>query len=230
VARLPRLVLAGHAHHVVLAGLPDAPIVRDGDDRARAVTAIFETLRAAGVALHAYVVLDHELQLLLTPPDGTSLGRAMQALGRRHVSEFNRRHGRRGTLWAGRYRAGVVEGDRWLAACMAYIETAPVRTGATALAPDWPWSSAAHHLGRRLEPGLVDPRAYWALGNTPFERELAWREQLEHGLSADELREIEHASRHGWVLGEYGSIAQLAGKTERPLRPRPRGRPAKAAG
>lgn len=230
MARLPRLVLAGQAHHVVLAGLPDAPIVRDDEDRARAVTAIVETLRAEGVALHAYVVLDHELQLLLTPPDAASLGRAMQALGRRHVTEFNRRHGRRGTLWAGRYRAGVVEGERWLAACMAFIETAPVRTGAAASAEDWPWSSAAHHLGRRREPGLVDPQAYWALGNTPFERELAWRRGLEHGLTQAQVREIEHASRQGWVLGDERFIAQLAGQTKRPLRPRRRGRPAKATG
>ena len=227
MARLPRLVVPGQAHHVVLPGLPDTPIVRDDEDRRRAVAAIAECLRAQDVALHAYVVLDHELQLLVTPHDAPALARAMQALGRRLVAEFNRRYGRRGTLWAGRYRAGVVEGQRWLIACMVFIETAPVRIGAAAAAADWPWSSAAHHLGRRAG-ALVDPPAYWALGNTPFERELSWRQVLDQGLSSGEAAAVDHASRQGWALGGERYIAELAARTARPLRPRPRGRPRKA--
>lgn len=228
MARLPRLVVPGQAHHVVLPGLPDTPIVRDDEDCARAVAAIGECLRTQGVALHAYVLLDHELQLLATPRQAGDLARAMQALGRRHVAEFNRRHGRRGTLWAGRYRAGVVEAQRWLAACMVFIETAPVRAGAAASAADWPWSSAAHHLGRRRDAALVDPPAYWALGNTPFERELAWGQLLDQGLPAREAAAIDHASRQGWALGSEHFMADLASQTDRPLRPRPRGRPRKA--
>lgn len=30
---------------------------------------------------------------------------AMQAIGRRHLGTFNRRHGRRGTVWRGEYQA-----------------------------------------------------------------------------------------------------------------------------
>jgi putative transposase len=230
VARLPRLVVAGQAHHVVLAGLPDTPVVRDDEDRAALVAAMAHSLRAQSVPLHAYAVLDDGLQLLVTPADAGSLARAMQALGRQHVAGFNRRHGRRGTLWAGRYRAGVVDGSRWLTACMAFIETAPVRAGLVGAAPDWAWSSAAHHVGRRHDAVVTEPAAYWALGNTPFERELAWRQVLEQGLSPKELEAVAHASQHGWALGGPAFMAELAAQTRRPLRPRPRGRPRKAAG
>lgn len=229
MARLPRLVIAGQAHHVVLAGLPDTPIVRDDEDRDALVAAMTQSLRAHAVPLHAYALLDDGLQLLVTPADAGSLARAMQALGRRHVAGFNRRHDRRGTLWSGRYRAGVVDGARWLTACMAFIETAPVRAGLAAAAADWPWSSAAHHAGRRHDAAVSEPRAYWALGNTPFDREQAWRQVLERGLSPQEFEAIAHASLHGWALGGPSFMAELAAHTARPLRPRARGRPRKAA-
>ena len=71
------------------------------------------------VALHAYALLDDAVQLLLRPPSDAALSRMMQALGRRYVAAFNRRHGRSGTLWDGRFRAGVVQPGRAHAAVAA---------------------------------------------------------------------------------------------------------------
>jgi len=228
MARLPRLVVAGHPHHVIQRGNNGQPIFVDATDRHLFLQLLGDAATTQGVAVHAYALLDSEAQWLATPATPQALSRTVQTLGRRYAAAFNRRHGRSGTLWEGRFRAGVVESERYLLACMRYLESAPVTAGLAAHPADWPWSSAAHHLGLRRDPLLDDHRLYWALGNTPFERELAYRVLLEQDMGEDEMRAIAHAAGQGWALGSPSFLARLAEEIRRPLRPRPRGRPRKA--
>ena len=95
-------------------------------------------------------------------------------------------------------------------------------------AADFPWSSAAHHLGHRRDPLLTDHPLYWALGNTPFDREAAYRTLLEQGLSPADVAELDRSARQGWPLGSSEFLKELGARTERPLTPRPRGRPRRA--
>ncbi len=49
----------------------------------------------------------------------------MQAIGRRYVGTFNARYRRTGTLWEGRYKAALVDSERYVLACYRYIELNP---------------------------------------------------------------------------------------------------------
>ena len=227
MARLPRLALAGHLHHLILRGNAGQALFVDDEDRQRCLEMLREALRLHGVALHGYVLLEDSLQLLLTPDSDAGLSAAMQALWRRYVAAFNRRHGRSGTLWEGRYRATVAQPQRHFIALLTLVEWQPQRRGLCASALEWPWSSAAHHLGRRRDPLVTDHPLFWATGNTPFERELAHRARLEVGLSEPQALTLMDATLKGWALGDAAFLAALAAHTERPLQPRPRGRPRK---
>ena len=151
----------------------------------------------------------------------------MQSLGRRYVGWFNHRHGRSGTLWEGRFRAALIEGERHLLACARYIELNPLRAGMAVDAGAYAWSSCAHHLGRRRDPLVTEHPMYWALGNTPFEREAAYRELLEQGLSDEEVGALTVSALKGWPLGSAGFLQGLAAQIDRPMAPRSRGRPRK---
>jgi putative transposase len=145
----------------------------------------------------------------------------MQALGRRYVSAHHRRHGGRGTLWDGRFRCAVVEPGTWLLTVLALVD---------ACCPEPGHSSAGHRCGepeRRLP--LQDPPELWTLGNTPFERETAWRRRLAEGLLPAQRQALLEAARGGWAIGSPGFLRHLAASLERPMRPRPRGRPARGA-
>jgi putative transposase len=225
VARLPRLAIAGHPHHLIQRGNNRQPIVVDDTDRRLYLDILREASTLHRVALHAYVLMDDHAHLLATPYDAGALSDALQMLGRRYVGAFNRRHGRSGTLWEGRYRSGVVESGPFFLACMRYIEQNPVRAGLVASAEQWLWSSARHHLGLARDPLLTDHPLYWALGNTPFEREGAYRALLEQKVAPDVATQLRDAALKGWVLGSDSFVAALAQKTGRPLRPRSRGRP-----
>lgn len=227
MARLSRLALAGHPHHILQRGASRQPIFLDDVDRQAYLDALREAAATLRVAVHGYVLMDDHVHLLVTPPEAPALGRLMQSLGRRYVAGFNRRHGRSGSPWEGRFRATVLEAEPHLLGCLRYIEQNPVRVGQVGQAADWPWSSALHHLGRRRDPLITDPPAWWHLGNTPFDRETAWRHRLEDFMGPQETRPYTDSVLKGWALGSGAFLAQLAGETDRPLVARPRGRPRK---
>jgi putative transposase len=227
MARLPRLALADQAHLVALVGHSAQPVFIDDADRRAFLAALREAALQQQVAVHAYVLLADHVHLLVTPATDAALGALMQGLGRRYGAAFNRRHGRRGTLWAGRFRASVVQPGAPLLDAMLFIDHHPVRSGLVEQAADHAWSSARQHLGLQRDPLVTESSAWWALGNTPFEREAAYRGLLAEGLAAPRAEALADAGRKGWAVGDAAFLAGLSAQLARPVQARPRGRPRK---
>ncbi len=104
------------------------------------------------MAIHAYVLMSNHFHLLATPDTADGIPQMMQSVGRRYVRYFNRSQGRTGTLWEGRYRSTLIQAERYLLACMAYIDLNPVRAGIAETAGDYPWSSYLHYVGSSKRP------------------------------------------------------------------------------
>ena len=183
MARRPRQAVTALPHHVLLRGHNRQPVFVDDVDYRQYLAWLHEAGLAHGLSIHAYLLMDAQVQLLVTPEREDALSRTIQDVGRRYVRWFNRRHVRSGTLWEGRFRSSLVEAERWLLACQRHLESGPVRAGRVGAAADWPWSSHRHHAGLALDP-LVRPHpTVWALGNTPFERESAYRRLFDESES-----------------------------------------------
>jgi putative transposase len=219
MARLPRLVLPGESHYLILrahGGLGPAGICVDAGDRSACLAALQEAAAAERVQIHAYALLPGELQLLATPEDRSGLSRLVQGLGRRYVSAYNRRYGRSGTLWDGRFRCCVVEAGATRLNLLRLIDGLSAEPGVT---------SAGHHTGGPRLALLRDLPEIWAMGNTPFEREAAFRTVLAQGLAPGVAEGLRQSALGGWAAGSAGFAASAAAAGERPTRPRPRGRP-----
>ena len=225
MARLPRLTVTGYPHHVILRGNDRQDIFRNAADYQRMLDLFEQHSREQGVEIHAYVLMTNHLHLLLTPLQDQSLSKMMQAVGRSYVQIFNKVHGRTGTLWEGRYRSTLIQTERYLLACMAYIDLNPVRATMVAQPEDYVWSSYGHYAGRRHDR-LITPHAlYWGLGNTPFAREVAYAEMVHAGIQADQQRALTDATLSGWALGDAKFIAGLKAQTPRRLSKDRAGRP-----
>ena len=144
-----RLVAPGLPHHLIQRGHNQQAVFLDDQDRQRFLDDLQLVLREYRIALHAYVLMGNHIHLVLTPPDESSLSRAMQSLGRRYVGWFNHRHHRRGTLWEGRFKTCVIDTEGYFLACQRYVELNPHRAGLASDLLSYPWSSLAHHLGAR---------------------------------------------------------------------------------
>jgi putative transposase len=179
------------------------------------------------VALHAYVLMPNHVHLLVSPTDETGLARMMQWVGRHYVPWFNRKYERTGTLWQGRFKASVVDADAFFLLCCRYIECNPVRANLVNAIADYPWSSYAHHAGLMPSPLITDHPLYWALGNTPFQREMAYQQMAAQSMTESQHEQIRQALLKGWALGSARYVANLEQRSARRVAPAKRGRPPK---
>ena len=228
MARLPRLTLPDYPHHVIQRGNNrQATFVRVADYQ-RLLDLLDENARLFEVAIHAYVLMSNHFHLLATPQTAEGLPLMMQALGRRYVRYFNDAQGRTGTLWEGRYKSTLIQTDRYLLACMAYIDLNPVRAGMVSQAADYPWSSHGHYMGRGTDKVVTPHALTWTLGNTPFAREAAYAELVQSGINPVQQLALTAATLRGWAFGEPDFVADLQKRTQRRVSKGQAGRPAAA--
>lgn len=225
MARLPRLTLPGCPHHVIQRGNNRQAIFAKTADYQRLLDLLDDNARQFEVAIHAYVLMSNHFHLLVTPQSSDGLPQMMQAVGRRYVRYFNDSQQRSGTLWEGRYRSTLIQTDRYLLACMAYIDLNPVRAGLVAQAADYPWTSHGHYIGRQMDKMVTPHPLVWALGNTPFAREAAYAELVQAGINPVQQSALTQATLSGWALGEPDFVADLQKRTQRRVAKGQAGRP-----
>jgi putative transposase len=225
MARLPRLCIAGHTYHVIQRGNNRQPIFASDSDRRDMLHLLLEASRLHGVALHSYVLMDNHLHLLATPSTDDGLSAMMQQMGRSYVRHFNQRQGRSGTLFEGRFRSALVQTERYLLACMAYIDLNPVRAGMVSQPQDFSWSSYRHYVGLHADRLLTPHPHFFNLGNTPFAREQAYKELVEAGLAQELHDKVTTTLLKNHALGDAQFIAQLERSTQRRWQTAKAGRP-----
>jgi putative transposase len=225
MARLARLTLPGYPHHIIQRGNNRQPIFAETADYETLLGMLEEQTRKSGVALHAYVLMSNHFHLLATPTSTEGIPQMMQAIGRSYVRYFNRRQQRTGTLWEGRYRSTLIQAERYLLACMVYIDLNPVRAAMVGDPAEYPWSSHMHYVGRRSDKLVTPHPLYWELGNTPFARDLAYAELVQSGIGLEQQRALTDATFRGWALGGADYVAELQRRTHRRVVKSKAGRP-----
>jgi len=180
MARQARTIIPGQAMHVMVRGNNREVLFFSDADRRIYLDWLREAARQFGSVVHAFALMPNHVHLLITPQNADSLAKTMQSLGRRYAQYFNQQHHRSGTIWEGRYRSSLIDPDYFLR-CQRYIELNPVRAGFESTPQDSSWTSFASHIGGNTEPWLVDHQYFWKLGNTPFERQMAWSAFVREG-------------------------------------------------
>ncbi len=226
MARLARLAVVGYPHLVFQRGMNGQAIFAEAEDYRRFLALLAVHAKAQATRIHAHVLMPGAFQLLLTPDTEEGLPRLIQSISRVYVQGFNRRNGRRGALWEGRYRATVLEPETFFRQCMTYVDLSSVRAGLVLRPQDHPWSSCHHYLGEQHDPLLSPHALYWAMGNTPFDREAEYKRDLDSGLTEEISSRIERSVLSGWALGTDPFIDALQKRTKRRLKPAKSGRPA----
>jgi putative transposase len=187
-----RLCLAGISAHVIRRGNNRSPIFADAADYELFLALLEFASARRGIEVHAYGLMTNHYHLIVTPSTQTALPRVMQDLGREYVLAYNRKHGRIGTLWTGRYRAIPITDERYWLTCLRYIEQNPVRAKMVERPGDYRWSSFRFHGFGEALPWLTPHPVYIALGSTAEERQTAYRRLCGEALSEAELTRQRH--------------------------------------
>lgn len=225
MARLPRFDLPDIPQHVVQRGNNRLPCFLDCEDRQNYLQCLLQALKRFDCKLHAYVLMDNHVHLLVTPGEAGALSRLMHTFSRNYVRRFNDRHGRTGTLWEGRYKACVVDSGRYFLACSRYIELNPVRAWMVPRPGDYAWSSWRGHAGEGVDPLLTPHVEYLALGVDADSRAAAYRALFEEALPAELVDDIRRYLRQQKALGTDRFRAWVEARTGRFAGLRSAGRP-----
>lgn len=144
-----RIEFEGAWYHVMNRGLARRRIFSDGADR-RAFLQLLEAIwRRFGVEIHAYCLMDNHYHLLVRTP-AAGLGRAMRHLNGVYTQGYNRRHGRDGPLFRGRYKAVLVDAEAYWLHLSRYVHRNPLEARRVEDLRAYPWSSYPCYVdGRR---------------------------------------------------------------------------------
>ena len=219
MARTARLVVPGIPHHVTQRGNRRQPTFFSDSDYARYLALLRHWCAEAGTRIWAWCLMPNHVHLILVPSHEDGLRAALSETHRRYTSLINSREGWSGHLWQSRFSSFPMDG-RWLIACARYIELNPVRAGLTKAPEEWPWSSARAHLGL-AQDGMTEVAPL-------LECVPDWRDLLDSGLGEEQRETIRARERSGYALGDDAFLADVAERSGRPVRPKPRGRPRKA--
>ena len=208
MARLPRNFMPNLPQHVVQRGNNRQAIFVGDDDRRCYLECLAEASARHGCAIHAYVLMTNHVHLLLTPALRDAVSVMMQNIGRRYVRYFNGRHARSGTLWEGRFKAALVQTERYFLTCMRYIELNPVRADMTNFPEEYHWSSYRSNALGTTCALLTKHEVYAKLGRNRQACQSAYRALFSHTLVDDELCALRRATERGEPLGDQAFIVE----------------------
>jgi putative transposase len=95
--------------------------------------------------------MDNHYHLLVQTPDA-NLSKGMRQLNGVYTQAYNRRHGKTGHLFQGRYKAILVDADACLLELSRYIPLNPVKASMVKQVGDWRWSSYQAMVDRVTTP------------------------------------------------------------------------------
>src|SRR5258708_24762524 len=214
MARLARIVVPGHPHHVTQRGNGRGRTFFDDRDYALYRDLLAANCRMAKVEVWAWCLMPNHVHLILVPSDSDGLRRALARLHRHYAGVIQARRKRSGHFWQGRFGAVAMD-QQHLAAALCYVSLNPVRARLVRRAQDWRWSSTRAHL-RGKDDGLS------ALAPIT-DRFPHLAHLLAGGPDADLFGRLRAAESVGRPLGDDRFLARLERLTRRSLKPGKRG-------
>lgn len=161
MARPLRLEYAGALYHLTARGNARADIFADDEDRHLFLELLGKEISQQGWRCYAYCLMGNHYHLLIETP-APNLVAGMRRLNGVYTQAFNRRHGRVGHVFQGRYKSVLVDKDSYGLELCRYIVLNPVRARMVRRQENWAWSSYRATVGQVAAPAWLD--ADWVLG------------------------------------------------------------------
>lgn len=206
MARSWRIVYPGAIYHVLSRGNERQDIFIGDDDRTLFLDTLAEISDRFKVDICAYVLMGNHYHLLLRTRR-SNLSKAMQWLGVTYTNRFNRRHGRSGHLFQGRFKSMLVQNDAYLLQLSYYIHRNPLRAGRIKRLADYSWSSYnAYAYGKKAPPWLHMKLILSQMKNVedPYR---AYRKNAQN--YSKEESQLWEDLRHGFILGSRRFVRSI---------------------
>jgi putative transposase len=187
--RANRYILPGHIYHLTHRCHDRRFLLRFARDRHNYRRRLREAVLDSATSLLTYNITRNHVHLLVYADQADATARLIQQAAGEMARDYNRRKGRSGAFWEGRYHATMVGSGEYLWECLKYIELNMVRCGVVDHPSRWEWSGYGELMGGRTRNRLLDvDKLLWLLrcgGLAEFRQHL--NTALEQALLSDEL-------------------------------------------
>ncbi len=164
MSRPLRIEYSGAYYHVMNRGNRRGVVFHSAEDYRIFLRKLAEFSESYHVLVHCYCLLPSHFHLDICTPEA-NLSRFMQGLLTSVTTVLNRKHQTSGHLFQGRFKAHLVESERYGDELSRYIHLNPIRVSRHETRPiadkrqllaDYPWSSFAMYVGLRFCPKWLD--------------------------------------------------------------------------
>lgn len=226
MARPLRIELAGGLYHVTSRGDRREDIYFGEADRLAWLDILGQVCSRFNWVCHAWCQMTNHYHLVVETTEG-NLAQGMRQLNGVYTQTINRSHRRVGHVFQGRYKAILIEKDRYLLELARYVVLNPVRAGMVREAGAWPWSSYNTMVGIDAAPPWL--QRDWILGQFSTQRGRAVKKYInfvrkgvgQHSLW-DQLRGQVFLGGEGFLkrmqkLADKAAIGEIPRAQRRPL-------------
>ena len=148
----------GHYYHVYNRGIARQPIFREQENYEFLLRRIKEYALALQISIIAYCLMLTHYHLVLRQDGDEPVGKLLQRVFNSYSKAFNKRYGRKGTLFEGPFRAIHIDRESYLLHVCRYVHANPVKHGCVDLLEQWPYSNYHEWIGARN--GTLVDRAF----------------------------------------------------------------------
>jgi putative transposase len=209
------------AYHITQRGNNRQDVFFVDEDRQVYLSLLREQSELYGLSVVGYCLMSNHVHLVVVPLRVDSLAKAVGRTNYLYTRYVNSLHGRSGHLWQNRFFSSVLDEDYFWRA-IRYVERNPVRAGLVKRAWEYPWSSAAAHVGLIDKLGLLD--------QTRWKKLLAggdWKDLLKDMDDEAEVGLFRRSTQRGRPLGSDSFMSKVEKLLGRRVRALPVGRPRK---
>jgi putative transposase len=210
MARKTRVCFPGAIYHVMMRGNGRARLFHSPKDYELFLETLAQAQERFQVTLHAYCLMPNHVHLAIQTPLG-NLPRFMAWMQTTFSIRYNRLHRRTGHLFAGRYRAEIVDQadyGRWL---LLYIHLNPIRSRANGLLHytgglkelnAFPWSSHLDYSGLRTTGKNLAQDWLEQWNSRPAKARKAYLKEIQRQIGGKEPLDWKSHVKMGLVAGD----------------------------
>lgn len=154
MARPLRIEFPGALYHITSRGDRQEAIYEDDEDRRAYLEVLGDVVERFAWLCYAYCLMGNHYHLVIETLEG-NLAKGMRHLNGVYTQLSNRRHGRVGHLFQGRYKAILIDKDAYWLEVSRYVVLNPVRAGMAKEPGGWPWSSYNATVGTKSPPSWL---------------------------------------------------------------------------
>ena len=130
----------GGIYHVIARGNNKEYIFKENIDKGYFIKQLKDTTKGMNYRIFGYVLMDNHYHLLVQTLD-KKLQEIMHQINNKYSKYFNSKYERVGHVFQGRYKAIVVQDERYLVEVLRYIHQNPVNAGICKVVGGYKWSS-----------------------------------------------------------------------------------------